>query len=57
MKKSLAAKLLIALIILIVIDIVDASIKSNLSPTIFLSSMIMRGSTLLTAWIVIKAIK
>jgi len=57
MLKSVESRLVLAFLLLIVVDIVNEIIKSNLNVTVILSKVILRGSTLLVAWIFIKYIK
>lgn len=57
MLKSVESRLVLAFLLLIAIDVVNEIIKSNLNVTLILSKVILRGSTLLVAWIFIKFIK
>jgi hypothetical protein len=57
MRKTIEVKLLIAFLILLAVDIADDLIKTDFSSVTIISSLLVRGGTLLTAWMIIKAFK
>jgi hypothetical protein len=57
MRNSLVFKLFLVFVLLIAVDMVDLSIKSDLNMVDILSKALVRGTTLITAWIFIRSIK
>ncbi len=55
--KNIELKLFAAFILLFVLDAIDYMIKSDLTVENIISRVLLRGSTLVTAWIILKFVK